>query len=152
MANFYMRAPSGEVFTTSNPDWHKDSERLTQAAGKIARRDYCRAELRKLAKPGTTVHCVLRSVSKSGMSRTISLFVIHKGELRSIDQLAADATERNVADGGGIKMGGCGMDMGFALVYELGMAMWPKGTKKPHGRRNGEPDTNGGYALKHSWV
>jgi hypothetical protein len=32
------------------------------------------------------------------------------------------------------------------------MALWPNGTDTPHGTRNGEPDTNGGYALKHRWM
>lgn len=51
-----------------------------------------------------------------------------------------------------IKIGGCGMDMGFALVYELGMKLWPDGTPEPHGQRNGEPDSNGGYALRQRWI
>ena len=53
---------------------------------------------------------------------------------------------------GGIKIAGCGEDLGFALGYELGMTLWPQGTPKPHGMRNGEPDSNGGYALKHRWI
>jgi len=52
MATYYMRAPSGEVFTTDNPEWHKDCEKLTAKAGKIARRDYARATLRSMIKPG----------------------------------------------------------------------------------------------------
>lgn len=55
-------------------------------------------------------------------------------------------------DRGGIKVSGCGMDMGFHTVYTLGAMLWPKGTKKPHGTRNGEPDTAGGYALKSEWL
>jgi hypothetical protein len=42
------------------------------------------------------------------------------------------------------------MDMGFDLVYSLGSALWPNGTDTPHGTRNGEPDSDGGYALKQS--
>lgn len=73
--------------------------------------------------------------------------------IRSIGYLAARAMDSTWdSDRGGIRMGGCGMDMGFAAVYNLGAAMWPKGTPNPHGRRNGEPDSAGGYALKHSWL
>jgi hypothetical protein len=57
-----------------------------------------------------------------------------------------------LADDGGIKIGGCGMDMGFDLVYSLGATLWPNGTRKPHGTRNGEPDSAGGYALNHRWM
>ena len=53
---------------------------------------------------------------------------------------------------GGLVIGGCGMDMGFHVVYNLGRAMWPDGTPDPHGTRNGEPDRDGGYALKHRWL
>jgi hypothetical protein len=40
------------------------------------------------------------------------------------------------------------MDVCFAAVYNLGRTLWPNGTDKPHGTRNGTPDTDGGYALK----
>lgn len=53
---------------------------------------------------------------------------------------------------GGIKCDGCGMDMGFQLVYSLGRTLWPLGTHEPHGKRNGQPDREGGYALKHRWL
>jgi hypothetical protein len=148
----YMQSPSGEVFTTDNPEYHKDCKKLTIKAGKVARKEYARSELRKLITPGQTVYCTLRSVSSSGMSRTISLHIIDNGTLRGIDNLAADATDTKRAKRDGLIMGGCGMDMGFALVYSLGYALWPNGTPKPHGVRNGTPDSDGGYALKHSWV
>jgi hypothetical protein len=66
--------------------------------------------------------------------------------------LAARAMNDRIADNGGIIIGGCGMDMGFALVYNLGSTLWPNGTPEPHGTRNREPDSDGGYALKHNWV
>lgn len=156
MAKHWMKAPNGEVFETNNPEWHSDSEKLSRAEGLKARKEYCRKELKKILKPGKRVELVLRDVSRSGMTRTISAFVVipaKKGEpayLRNIDNLAADLL--GWTNDGGIKVSGCGMDMGFHLVYSLGAAIWPKGTPKPHGRRNGEPDSAGGYALKHNWL
>jgi hypothetical protein len=50
---------------------------------------------------------------------------------------------------GGVVMGGSGMNYCFALVYALGKALWPNGTAVPHGKRNGQPDTDGGYALQY---
>jgi hypothetical protein len=71
----------------------------------------------------------------------------------SIGWLAAKAMDdRFDPDRYGIKIGGCGQDMGFSLVYNLGATLWPKGTRKPHSTRNGEPDTAGGYALNHKWI
>ena len=152
MAKTYMQSENGAVFETSHPEYHKDCENLGGGSkGFAARQEYCRKELRKILKPKNTVYTVLRSVSKSGMSREISAFVIQKGELRNIDCLVSDAIGHTVGQHG-IKMYGCGMDMGFALVHSLGSALWPKGTAKPHGTRNGEPDRGGGYALKQQWV
>lgn len=73
--------------------------------------------------------------------------------IRSIGWLAAKAAGYSWdTDRQGIRMGGCGMDMGFQAVYSLGAALWPNGTKRAHGMRNGEPDHAGGYALKHRWL
>ncbi len=73
--------------------------------------------------------------------------------LRSIGWLTAKLVgDRWDSDKSGIRIGGYGMDMGFSLVYSLGQKLWPKGTPKPHGKRNGEPDSAGGYALKHEWL
>jgi hypothetical protein len=73
--------------------------------------------------------------------------------IRNIGYLAARAMgDTWDSDRQGIKVGGCGMDMGFHLVYSLGSTLWPKGTPKPHGTSNGEPDRAGGYALKKEWL
>lgn len=148
----YMRTPSGEVFATSNPEYHSECENLGSGTkGYAARREYACKVLRTMIKPNQTIYSVLRSVSKSGMSRDISFFIVHKGALRNIDCLMSDACA--IGEGKqGLKFGGCGMDMGFSGVYSLGINLWPNGTRKPHGMRNGVPDTNGGYALKHKWL
>jgi hypothetical protein len=100
-------------------------------------------------KPGTVIYTSVRHVSRSGMSRVISLYVVHKGEILSISSLVAKACgysmDRNYF---GIKSNGCGMDMCFEAVYNLGSALWPKGTPRPHRTRNGQPDSSGGYALR----
>ena len=104
-------------------------------------------------KPGETVYTILRHVSASGMTRVIDMAVIRKGQLIRISHLfAAVSTSCTFdRDRSGVKIGGAGMDMGFELVYRLGGYLWPNGTRKPHSMRNGTPDRDGGYALKHSW-
>lgn len=109
--------------------------------------------LRRYLKPGRKVYTILNHCSSSGMSRAISLAVSYKGEVVKLDYWASRAMGYPIdRNHGGLKVGGCGMDMGFHLVYSLGQTVWPKGTRKPHGTRNGEPDTAGGYALKHVWL
>lgn len=108
------------------------------------------ARLHEILKPGDTVHTVLRHVSASGMTRHISVIA---GECNDITWYVMHALgERRSDKTGGLVIGGCGMDMGFQVVYNLGYALWPDGTPEPHGTRNGEPDTCGGYALKHRWL
>lgn len=150
---FCLRSPAGVVFSSVHPEFHKDCENLGSGAkGKAARAEYCKAELRALLAPGDKVYCILRSVSSSGMSRSISLYVKSEGDMRNVDSLVSDALGYKLAKKGGLQVSGCGMDMGFHLVYALGCALWPTGTETPHGSRNGKPDTDGGYALKHVWL
>ncbi len=118
-----------------------------------AQRDEARATLRAMLKPGATVYTKLNHVSRSGMMRVIDLYVIEDNELRRITWRACKATATTYNEKHeGMRMDGCGMDMGFAAVYDLGHALWPNGTPEPHGTRNGTPDRDGGYALKHRWL
>jgi hypothetical protein len=100
-----------------------------------ADREQALATLREHFKPGQTVYTILRHVSASGDWAVARVL----GE--SLDQRRE-----------GIKVSGAGMDMGFHIVYTLGRYLWPDGTPEPHGTRNGQPDSDGGYALKHRWL
>lgn len=129
----------------------------TKNARKEAEREDARIRLLSMLKPGDRVYTVLRHVSASGMSRRVSLVIPtmdHDGKpaVTSIDWLAARLLGYRQHDKGGLVVTGCGMDMGFHVIYALGSALWPDGTPEPHGRRNGEPDTAGGYALRHEWL
>lgn len=87
-------------------------------------RDEAIAKLRDLLSPGDTVQTILRHRSRSGMSRSISPVV--NGE--DVSYLVAPACGLSFdRKHGGVRMGGCGMDMGFALVYDLSRALWPEG-------------------------
>lgn len=61
------------------------------------------------------VHTILRHVSRSGMSRVIDPFVIRDGEVLYLRTLAEAAGYRMHRHMDGVAVGGCGMDMGFAL-------------------------------------
>lgn len=132
------------------------------------------ARLLKTVAPGDTVYSILRHTSRSGLQREISLVAVDRLAVVSFPEwdesreavVAAVAREAltaldywvvhgfgyRIGKHGGIVVGGGGMDMGFHLVYNLGRRLWPNGTDKPHGKRNGQPDSDGGYALKHRWL
>ena len=129
-----------------------------------------RAHLLALIKPGDTIYTMLQHVSRSGMYRVIRLYVIRDNQPVNIDGWASDLLEGYDYRHRGCKASGCGMDMGFHLVYNLGYALWPDGfdccgESGPEFPRcpsndhfNGDRDytphhhSSGGYALRHSWM
>ena len=120
--------------------------------------------LRRWLKPGDRVYCVLRSVARSGMSRKIALFVVvpatpngvRKHTLWNITHNAATALGYTLDHRqNGIVVGGCGMDMGFAVVHDLGRAVF-RGKKitpsmRTKARTIGTSD-DPGYLLNHHWM
>ena len=132
-------------------------------------RDEAITELRELLKPGDTVYTVLRHVSRSGMMRAISPMIIQDGGAPwEISHLVCPALERKFHQKhGGVKVHGCGMDMGFELIYTLSRTLFPDGFEcigkgcpasdhvNPPQDRNYEPHLHpidGGYALGHRWL
>jgi hypothetical protein len=112
-------------------------------------------ELRELLQPGDTVYTTVLSVSRSGMSRVILPFIIRDNQPQYIYFKVAAATGRRVhPKKDGIVVHGCGMDMGFELVYTLSRALFPDGFKVEGRGRNGDTsgwDKDGGYALNQRW-
>lgn len=137
---------------------NEGAEVFSGKAAEIVIANGLRKQLAKYGvKPGAEVRTILTHVSRSGMSRRIKLVTAYKGEegpqIMDITRMVAKLCGYKLSQSdGALIVNGCGMDMGFAVVYDLGSAMWPKGTKKPHGTRNGEPDSTGGYALKQRWL
>lgn len=136
---------------------------MTKKAQAAQEREEAIARLRKVLKPGSTVRTILRHRARSGMFQVISLVIIGKAhtgkpEIWCIDGDACTILDRKYhSKHEGIPMGGCGMDMGFHLVYSLSRALFPKGFKVPKGKtgRNGDTsgwDNDGGYALNHRWL
>ena len=90
-------------------------------------REWARDELRDDLKPGTTVYTILEHVGRSGMSRRIGVRVFVDNDPHYLDGLVAIALGEPVPRDGGIRVDGCGMDMGFELVYRLSRALYPDG-------------------------
>lgn len=133
--------------------------------------------LRIWIKPGDTVHTQLKSVSRSGMSRVIQVIKIQCPDKYKIDEGQTEPEilylGYNVAEAigmkydrerEGVKVGGCGMDMGFAIVYDLSRALFKDGFDcigegcPANDHRNGDRDytphrhSDPGYALKQRWL
>jgi hypothetical protein len=85
-----------------------------------------RERLLDLLKPGDTVYTILRHVSRSGMMRHVSLYTIKDAGPVYLDYSVACVLGNSLADRG-VKVGGCGMDVGFHLVYNLSAKLFPEG-------------------------
>ena len=120
-------------------------------------------KLQGMLKPGFRVYTILRHVSSSGMSRDISVAIGAGNDIQDITWYVSRAMGETLRDSKGhraIRVGGCGMDMGFNLVYNLSRTLFPNGFKPcdaglNYGRNGTSPnevDTDGGYALKQEWL
>jgi hypothetical protein len=121
--------------------------------------------LKQYIKPGDTIYTTLYHVSRSGMFRTIGLCVMKDNEPINLTWHAGKVAGYTISNKhAGVAVSGCGMDMGFSLVYNLSAALYPDGfecigEKCPsndhsNGDRNREPHhhSSGGYALRHRWL
>src|ERR1044071_1897880 len=90
----------------------------------LAAIEEAKADLLKVLKPGDTVHLILRHVSKSGMRRDIAPVLMRNGEPWYLTHNAAIVLDSKVGKHDGVVMDGCGMDMGFALVYHLSSVLF----------------------------
>ena len=97
-------------------------------------------KLQAILSKGDTLHTILRHVSASGMSRVISVvYVGADGDILSLDYLISQLGHYNRTPASsrhdGLKVSGVGMDMGFAVVYDVAQTIF-----------------NDGYALKQRWL
>lgn len=122
--------------------------------------DRTKRELAKMLPPGSVVWCVLRHVSSSGMSRDIDLYTIKHNEPCYLSGYACAAMGWARAKSGAIKVGGCGMDMGFHIVQNLSYAIHGMQSKGDGAlpENAGRPFTptrksyRSGYSLIHRWL
>lgn len=102
---------------------------MSTKANEAARAD-AQAKLREWLKPGDTVYTILRHVSRSGMSRDVSVVVLRDGSDLHPNWLVSQATGTRLKRGGmrdALTIGGCGFDAGHELVYNLSWSLWKDG-------------------------
>ena len=118
---------------------------LSKAKIKQAERDDARERLLSYyIKEGQTVYTSIKSVSSSGMSRTMSLYVVDGDKIQNITYYVAQALDWPLVEKNGsrvLRVGGCGMDMGFHTVYTLARVLF-----------SGSVEGDAGYSLRHEWI
>lgn len=119
-----------------NATLSKKQERVREQEGA---KEFLRAVFASQKNP--TAWTILKSVSASGMSRDLKVCTQYEGRVIDITWYVSHASsvgqlrERNGQRV--VRVGGCGMDMGFHLVYSLSLALY---------------GLEGGYKLKQEWL
>jgi len=123
---------------------------MTKKAQKAQEVQEAKEELLKwFVKEGDTVYTVLRSVSSSGMSRTMSLKVAKEGKILDLTYYASVVLGWPLVEVNGsraLRVGGAGMDMGFHTVYTLSSVLFREQFEGTTGAGNQ------GYALNQAWL
>ena len=120
--------------------------------------------LRSVLKPGQKIWGTVVQVSRSGMSRTILLKIVNnQNEIQDISWHIAKLIGNWNENYRGIRVGGCGMDMVFNTIYNLGRYLYPEGyqcigegcpfnehSNYPYPARDGKSFHNGdsGYCFR----
>lgn len=128
--------------------------------------------LRTIIKQGDRVYTGLQHVSSSGMSRRIKVYMPVKSE-RENNGMAIQDISWYVSHACGIRynqdyrslvVGGCGMDMGYHVVYKLARVLYRDdfeciGENCPSNDhvngdkvKKGQQHSDAGYSLTHSWI
>lgn len=120
MTKFYfMQEADGTIFQTTNPEYHRQAEKLPQAKGKELYRAQCIEKVRAMLENVDTVYGIVRYVIASGMSRDIDLYIIADNRPVYLTGYASTILDYPMAKSRGMKVGGCGMDMVFHCVSSL---------------------------------
>ena len=119
--------------------------------------------LRGWLPPGATLYTTVNSVARSGMSRTISCFIVgSNGDIMNVSGYVAFALGyRRNEKTGGVVVGGCGMDMGFHIANSLSYRLHGNDTVGVEAKKANDkgypfspkPDNyRAGYSINHRWL
>lgn len=103
-------------------------------------RAYLLSILEKQEKP--TLYTNLKHVSSSGMSRDMKVLAVVGGEIVDVTWYVARLGVGTLKERNGqrvVRVGGCGMDMGFHVVYTVSAILYGY-------------EERGAYTIRHEWI
>lgn len=114
----------------------ENGERWVSSGHESFERAQAREDLRKLLRRVKVLNTVLRHCSRSGMYRVIGVLLVKKEWTRDLSCRVASALGwGHNSRYEGVSVSGCGMDMGFHLVYELSHLLF-----------------GDGYRIRNQWI
>jgi hypothetical protein len=120
----------------------KETKKQTEQRERAEAKDFLLSVFSKQEKP--TAYTILKSVSASGMSRTMKVVTYHEGQVLDITWWVGKLGMGTLTEKNGqrvLRVGGCGMDMGFHVVYSLSVVLYGYGA-----------DYRGGYTIDQRWL
>lgn len=123
---------SGWVMRTTVPEFWPEKTRLERKHGeslflaqerKRLTQDLWDAGSTTDGKRSVTVYAVIRSVSKSGMSRAVDLYLTQEYGIQRITALVANCAQLNLSKNEELVLKGCGTDLVWDLVNDLWQVM-----------------------------
>jgi hypothetical protein len=103
-------------------------------------RAYLLSILSKQSKP--TLYTNLKHVSSSGMSRDMKVLAVVEGEIIDVTWYIGKLDIGTIKERNGqrvLRVGGCGMDMGFHVVYSVSAVLYGY-------------EERGAYTIRHEWI
>jgi hypothetical protein len=139
---YYLNIRDNHVYNFNYAPQGEYWQQVSQAKGKELEKQQAIDSLKNIfnlmPEEKRVIYCVLRSVSKSGMSRVIDFYTIENDKPQYLSGLISMALSYRKAKNGGLVVGGCGMDMGFHVVYTVASVIY-----------GGD---RGGYEIKSEWI
>lgn len=139
----------------------------------MTEKEQAKKDLLNMLNGSNKVYTILKHRSSSGMLRHIDVVIVKDNKPLNINWyvekigLYKRARNYDAKNADSLRVGGCGMDMGFSVVYNLSRELYPNGYKCQgkicHSNNHfNDPDCNkakgkhhhkdGGYALKQEWL
>ena len=116
--------------------------KLTKAQ-KIEQQETSITFLKENIKADNIIYTSLQSVSSTGMSRRLKIYIVKDNQIIDITYDTANALEyRYNFEKGSLIIGGCGMDMGYYVVCSLTSLLNTRVT----------PENTNCYKLNHKWI
>lgn len=111
----------------------------------------------RIIKGNLKVYCILRHVSRSGMSRNIDFYTIIDNEIYYLTYwigvvLDYPISNKSGLSDNGLVVGGCGMDMGFSVVYNLSRKLFKDDDEFKEVQKETGYTKDAGYKIKYQWI
>ena len=125
----YKKYSLKEYEEVKKDNLEKLKTKVSKAKQERLEREEIKQQLKKELKNCKTPYTIIDHVSQSGMTRDIRVFLIKNNKPLNISYKVARVLNERQGKNTGVRVQGCGMDMGFNTVYNLSRCLFGDGYK-----------------------